>query len=65
MFGEIKSRTFTNFANVGNVPSAAIYIALDELYERGRLFDGAHLLLVSVEGTTWGWGATLMRWGSS
>jgi 3-oxoacyl-[acyl-carrier-protein] synthase-3 len=58
----IRERTFTNFAHVGNVPSAAIYLALNDLFESGRLKNGTLLLLASVEGATWGWGASLVRW---
>ena len=62
---EIRTRMFTNFADVGNVPSAAIYIALNELYETGRLSEDVVLLLASVEGATWGWGASVLRWSQS
>jgi 3-oxoacyl-[acyl-carrier-protein] synthase-3 len=65
LFGAIKARTFTNFADVGNIPSAAIYIALNDLFERGQLVNDALLMLVSVEGATWGWGATVIRWSAS
>jgi 3-oxoacyl-[acyl-carrier-protein] synthase-3 len=59
----IRERIFTNFEFVGNVPSAAIYLALNDLFESGRLNDGDLLLLTSVEGATWGWGSSLVRWG--
>lgn len=59
---EIASRIFTNFSNVGNIPSAAIHVSLNELYEQGRLTKDAILLLPSIEGATWGWGATAMKW---
>jgi 3-oxoacyl-[acyl-carrier-protein] synthase III len=62
---KVRDKTFTNFASVGNVPSAAIYIALNELYEKGRLRQGSLLLLPSIEGATWGWGASLLRWRGS
>ena len=65
LFGAIKAQTFTNFADVGNIPSAAIYLALNDLFERGELVNDAILMLVSVEGATWGWGATVMRWSAS
>jgi 3-oxoacyl-[acyl-carrier-protein] synthase III len=61
-FHEVASRIFTNFSDVGNVPSAAVYVALNELYERGRLNKDGVVLLPSVEGATWGWGASLLRW---
>lgn len=57
-----QDKIFTNYANVGNIPSAAVYVALNELYEKGKLKKGSLLLLPSVEGATWGWGATLLRW---
>lgn len=60
---EIRQKMVTNFAKVGNVPSAAIYIALNELFEKRLLQPGALLLLASVEGATWGWGASMLRWG--
>lgn len=65
MFVEkVRAKTFTNFSKVGNVPSAAIYLSLDELYETGEITDGTTLLLASVEGATWGWGASLLRWNT-
>ena len=59
---DMVDRIFTNFSAVGNIPSAAIYVALNELYERGKLQNGKLVLLPSVEGATWGWGASLLRW---
>lgn len=59
-----QERIFTNFFRVGNIPSASIYVALDELYQTGRLMQGMRVLLASVEGATWGWGASLLCWGS-
>lgn len=60
--GKVRSRTFTNFSEVGNIPSAAVYVAMNQLYEEQKLKRGTLLLLPSVEGATWGWGATLLRW---
>ena len=59
---KVVSRIFTNFSQVGNIPSAAIHVALNEMYEQGLLTKNTILLLPSIEGATWGWGATLMRW---
>ncbi len=59
---EVRVRSFTNFSEVGNVPSAAIYLALNELYENRKLQKDTLLLLASVEGATWGWGSSLLRW---
>jgi 3-oxoacyl-[acyl-carrier-protein] synthase III len=59
---KVRARTFTNFSEVGNIPSAAIYTALNQLYEEGKFKRGTLLLLPSVEGATWGWGASLVRW---
>jgi 3-oxoacyl-[acyl-carrier-protein] synthase III len=59
---KIRSKTFTNFPKVGNVAAAAVYIALNELYEKGCLEKNTHLLLAAVEGATWGWGGSLFRW---
>jgi 3-oxoacyl-[acyl-carrier-protein] synthase III len=58
----IRDKTFTNFSEVGNIPSAAVYVSMNQLYEEQKLMKGTLLLLPSVEGATWGWGATLMRW---
>ena len=62
LVAKIRSKTFTNFSTVGNVAAAAVYIALNELYEKGCLGKDARLLLASVEGATWGWGGSLFRW---
>lgn len=59
-----QAKIFTNYAKVGNIPSAAVYVGLNELYETGRLRRGSLVLLPSIEGATWGWGATLMRWNA-
>jgi 3-oxoacyl-[acyl-carrier-protein] synthase-3 len=62
-FAELaREKIFTNFSEVGNIPSAAVYVALNQLYEEQRLRKGTLLLLPSIEGATWGWGATLLRW---
>lgn len=61
----IEDKMFTNYPDVGNIPSAAVYVAINELYEKGRLRKDSLLLLPSVEGATWGWGATLLRWRGS
>jgi 3-oxoacyl-[acyl-carrier-protein] synthase-3 len=58
----IQERFFTNFAEVGNIPSAAVYVAMNQLYEEQRLKRDTLLLLPSLEGATWGWGASLLRW---
>jgi 3-oxoacyl-[acyl-carrier-protein] synthase-3 len=60
----VQGKIFTNYPNVGNIPSAAVYVGLSDLYETGRLRPGSLLLLPSIEGATWGWGATLLRWRS-
>ena len=62
LWHRIVERIYTNFSDVGNIPSAAIYVALNALYEAGRLRRDAVVLLPSIEGATWGWGATLLRW---
>ena len=59
----IRAKVFTNFSDAGNIPSAAVYVALNELYEAGRIRRGTVLLLTSIEGATWGWGSSLIRWG--
>lgn len=58
----IRDKTFTNFSEVGNIPSAAVYVSMNQLYEEQKLKKGTLLLLPSVEGATWGWGATVLRW---
>ncbi len=58
----IRDKTFTNFSEVGNIPSAAVYVSLNQLYEEQKLKKGTLLLLPSIEGATWGWGASLLRW---
>ncbi|UCE05343.1 MAG: hypothetical protein JSW07_17265, partial [bacterium] len=59
---KIQDRLFTNFSEVGNIPSAAVYVALNELFEKNKLKKNNLLLLPSIEGATWGWGASLLRW---
>ena len=49
-------------AYIGKIPSAAIYVAMNQLYEEQKLKKGTLLLLPSIEGATWGWGATVLRW---
>ena len=61
----VRERVFTNFSEVGNIPSAAVYVALNELYEGGSIGRGDLILLASIEGATWGWGASLLRWGGA
>ncbi len=59
---KIQNKIFTNFAEAGNIPSASIYVSMNQLYEEGKLKKGDLILLPSVEGATWGWGASLLRW---
>ncbi len=61
----VRQKVFTNFSDVGNIPSAAVYVALNELYESGRVSSGDLILLSSIEGATWGWGSSLLRWGGA
>lgn len=61
----VREKVFTNFSEAGNVPSAAVYVAMNELYEEGRIHPGNIILLPSIEGATWGWGASLFRWSGS
>ncbi|MEJ2122871.1 MAG: 3-oxoacyl-ACP synthase III family protein, partial [Alphaproteobacteria bacterium] len=35
LWEKLIERIYTNFADVGNIPSAAIYVALNDLYEQG------------------------------
>lgn len=58
----VREKVFTNFSDVGNIPSAAVYVALNELYEDDRISPGDLILLSSIEGATWGWGSSLLRW---
>ncbi len=58
----VREKVFTNFSDVGNIPSAAVYVALNELYEDGKIEKGDLILLSSIEGATWGWGSSLLRW---
>ncbi|HLA84459.1 MAG TPA: 3-oxoacyl-[acyl-carrier-protein] synthase III C-terminal domain-containing protein, partial [Thermoguttaceae bacterium] len=58
----VQAKTFTNFSEVGNIPSAAVYVALNGLHEAQKLRPGTLLILPSVEGATWGWGASLLQW---
>lgn len=62
VLGQIREKVFTNFSRVGNIPSAAVYVALNELYEEGKVERGDLILLSSIEGATWGWGSSLLRW---
>ena len=61
----VREKVFTNFSEVGNIPSAAVYVALNELYEAGKISSGDLILLSSIEGATWGWGSSLLRWGGA
>ena len=44
-----ESRWFTNLATRGNTGSAAIYVALEELFHSGRLATGDRLLCMVPE----------------
>ena len=59
---QVREKVFTNFSEAGNIPSAAVYVALNELFEEGKLEKGSLILLSSIEGATWGWGSSLLRW---
>ncbi len=63
LLDRIREKVFTNFSDAGNIPSAAVYVAMNELYESGKIKKGSVVMLPSIEGATWGWGTSLLRWG--
>jgi putative 3-oxoacyl-(acyl carrier protein) synthase III len=55
-----KDKWFTNLSSVGNIGSAAIYVALDELMRTKRLKQGDKILLLVPESGRFSYGVVLL-----
>ena len=55
-----KERWFTNLTSVGNIGSAAIYVALDELIRTKDLKRGGKILLLVPESGRFSYGTVLL-----
>jgi 3-oxoacyl-[acyl-carrier-protein] synthase-3 len=55
-------RTWVNLEQVGNTSAASIPLALDAMWEQGRLHDDMLLGLTSF-GAGFTWAAAVVRWG--
>lgn len=51
---------FTNLTSVGNIGSASIYVALDELFHSGKLDKGHKILLLVPESGRFSYGTVLL-----
>lgn len=56
-----KEKWFTNLTSVGNIGSAAIYVALDELVHSGKLNRGNNILLLVPESGRFSYGTVLLK----
>lgn len=55
-----QDKWFTNLTSVGNIGSASIYIALDELFHSGKLKKGNKILLLVPESGRFSYGTVLL-----
>lgn len=55
-----EDKWFTNLTSVGNIASAAIFAALEELYYSGKLFSGDKILLLVPESGRFSYGTVLL-----
>lgn len=55
-----EKRWFTNLCTVGNIGSAAIWVALDELSNSGKLIQGDRILLMVPESARFAFGTVLL-----
>ena len=55
-----KEKWFTNLTSVGNIGSAAIYVALDELMRTKKLKQGDKILLLVPESGRFSYGMALL-----
>lgn len=55
-----EEKWFTNLTTVGNIASAAIFAALEELYFSGKLISGDKILLLVPESGRFSYGTTLL-----
>ncbi|WP_149452794.1 beta-ketoacyl-ACP synthase III [Pasteuria penetrans] len=60
-FGWTEDQVVVNLDRYGNISSASIPVALDELVRSGRLHRGHHVILCGF-GAGLTWGASAMRW---
>lgn len=51
---------FTNLTQVGNIGSASVFVALDELYKSGKLKQGDKILLLVPESGRFSYGTALL-----
>lgn len=56
-----KEKWFTNLTSVGNIGSAAIYVALDELIKTKQIKRGAKILLLVPESGRFSYGTVLIE----
>lgn len=55
-----EDRWFTNLCDVGNIGSAAIWVALEELFHSGKLLVGDRILLMVPESARFSFGTVLL-----
>lgn len=55
-----KEKWFTNLTSVGNIGSAAIYVALDELIRTKEIKQGQKILLLVPESGRFSYGSVLV-----
>lgn len=56
-----KEKWFTNLTSVGNIGSAAIYVALDELIRTKEIKQGQKILLLVPESGRFSYGTVLLE----
>ena len=54
-------KVYVNVDRYGNMSSATIPVALDEVVEAGRISEGDHILMVAF-GAGFTWGSAVVRW---
>lgn len=54
------NKWFTNLTTVGNIGSASIFLALEELYKSGKLVSGNKILLLVPESGRFAFGTALL-----
>jgi 3-oxoacyl-[acyl-carrier-protein] synthase-3 len=54
-------KVYVNVDRYGNMSSATVPVALDEVVEKGLIGPGSNVLIVAF-GAGLTWGATVLRW---
>jgi len=61
---ELKPRIYENLTEVGATGSAAVPLALDDAWRKGRLQPGDKVMLLAIETSKWKYAGTVVDWSA-